>query len=270
MSDSTAGTPGTEWFCALLDTAPDVYFRYALPARRFVYVSPSVHALTSHTHHEFYADPSLCLALVSRADRRKLAQIVRARRGLTLTLHLLRDGASIPVEVRTVAVTHGRHVVAVEGLARLTASTVRPANASPADHPTQQRLAALMYEVHDLLHRVLPSSTGRQDMPRVVRVGSLSFDPDRLVAREGDEPVALTSRETLVLRYVLERPGVVITRQQLLEEVWGYRYTGDDRTVDVHVSRLRRKLPSLRDRLVAIRHVGYRLDVETAAKISNF
>jgi len=121
-----------------------------------------------------------------------------------------------------------------------------------------------MYEVHDLLQRVLPpgASTAATPAARVLRVGDLSFDPERLVVREGAELVALTSREMLVLRYFLQRPGLVVTRRQLLEDVWGYRYTGDDRTVDVHASRLRRKLPSLRDRLVAIKHVGYRLDVE--------
>ena len=74
----------------------------------------------------------------------------------------------------------------------------------------------------------------------------------------------------LVLRYLLKRPGRVVTRQQLLTDVWGYRYTGDDRTVDVHISRLRRKLPSLGNRLVAIKHVGYRLDVDAGrARIAN-
>jgi DNA-binding response OmpR family regulator len=55
----------------------------------------------------------------------------------------------------------------------------------------------------------------------------------------------------------------VVTRQQLLTDVWGYTYLGDDRTVDVHISRLRHKLRSLGSRLIAIRHVGYRLDGDT-------
>jgi DNA-binding response OmpR family regulator len=51
----------------------------------------------------------------------------------------------------------------------------------------------------------------------------------------------------------------------LLTDVWNYSYAGDDRTVDVHISRLRRKLPSLRPHLVAIKQVGYRLDGSPAA-----
>ncbi len=184
---------------------------------------------------------------------------------------MVRNGAAIPIELRTVAVTHSRRVVAIEGVARLAAPAARRASNEPADAPTQQRLAPLMYEVHDLLHRVLPpAAAAGAPASRVVRLGDLSFDPDRLVVKDGDEPVALTSREMLVLRYFLQRPGLVVTREQLLQDVWGYRYTGDQRTVDVHVSRLRRKLPSLRDRLVAVKHVGYRLDVDADVKIANF
>jgi DNA-binding response OmpR family regulator len=88
------------------------------------------------------------------------------------------------------------------------------------------------------------------------------LDEDGLTVSEEGREVALTPREVLLLRYLLQRPGRVVTRPQLLTVVWGWQYTGDDRTVDVHVSRLRRKLPSLTGRLVAIRNVGYRLDLE--------
>ncbi|MGE4054662.1 MAG: winged helix-turn-helix domain-containing protein [Vicinamibacterales bacterium] len=261
-----------EWFRALLDTAPDVYFRYALiPAPGFVYLSPSVQTLTSHTSDEFLSDPSLCVTLVPRPDRRILRQVLRARRALTVTLGVLNRGASIPIELRTVPVIHRRQVVAVEGVARLLSSTsaLAPPASSP-EPPTQQRLAALMYEVHDLLHRVLPPAAVAGRSERVVRVGDLAFDPERLAVTEAGAPVALTSRELLVLRYFLQRPDHVVTRTQLLEDVWGHLYTGDDRTVDVHVSRLRKKLPSLRSRLEAIKHVGYRLALESEAKIANF
>jgi DNA-binding response OmpR family regulator len=118
-----------------------------------------------------------------------------------------------------------------------------------------------------LLHRVLPAAvTATADGHNALRLGDLALDPDRLIVTERGEPVALTSRELLVLRYLLERPGRVVTRQQLLTDVWAYSYTGDDRTVDVHISRLRRKLPSLRGRLVAIRNIGYRLDADAPAQ----
>jgi two-component system alkaline phosphatase synthesis response regulator PhoP len=89
-----------------------------------------------------------------------------------------------------------------------------------------------------------------------------------LVVTESGQQVALTAREVQVLRYLIERPGRVVTRHHLLTDVWGYTYTGDDRTVDVHVSRLRRKLPSLRDRLLAIRNLGYRLEVDAPKRVA--
>lgn len=170
----------------------------------------------------------------------------------------------IPIEVRTVALVRHRRVVAIEGVARL----VVGAQAAPAgqettggDEPVQQRLAALMFEVHDLLHRVLPPvQVASPGGANTRRLGDLALDVDRLTVTDRGRPVALTTREVLVLRYLLERPGRVVTRQQLLTDVWAYTYTGDDRTVDVHISRLRRTLPSLRGYLTTLRNIGYRLD----------
>ena len=131
--------------------------------------------------------------------------------------------------------------------------------------PVQQRLTSLMVEVHDLLHRVLPppSALGPASAPPAATLacGDLALDEDGLTVTESGREVVLTTREVLLLRYLLQRAGRIVTRDQLLTDVWGRNYTGDDRTVDVHVSRLRRKLPSLRGRLVAIRHLGYRLDL---------
>ncbi len=272
MSTPDVRTPDPDWFRSLLDTADDVYFRYSLvPARGFVYVSPSVRALTGHGPQAFIADPSLCLGLLPRDERRRLRQILRARRGLTITLPMVRGGATVPVCIRTVAVVRSRRVVAVEGVVRPlsaldgTEGAVRSAQ-SPDDLATPQRLAALMYEVHSLLHRVMPGHISVDRAPRqVIRLGDLELDLDRLTVTEAGEPVALTGRETMVLRYLLTRPGRIVTRTQLLTDVWGYRYTGDDRTIDVHVSRLRRKLPSLASRLVAVKNVGYRVEMDGVA-----
>jgi DNA-binding winged helix-turn-helix (wHTH) protein len=272
--------PPSQWFCALLDTASDVYFRYTLAPRRrgFAYISPAVAVLTGHPPAAFVDDAGLIKRLIAPADRRLLRRMLHARRGLTTRVHLVRDGAVLPVDVRTVALVRARRVVAIEGVARLaTESSARDSahrSARGAGHdaePAQQRLAALMYEVHDLLHRMLPPSADRARTPRTLTLGALVLDPDRLIVTDSGTAVSLTSREVLVLRYLLERRGRVITRRQLLTDVWSYTYTGDDRTVDVHISRLRRKLPSLRARLVAIRHVGYRLDddEEMPARVAN-
>jgi DNA-binding winged helix-turn-helix (wHTH) protein len=223
--------------------------------------------LTGHDAEAFYADPALCLRVIARDDRHVLRQALRARRALELTVRLDREQTRVPILLRIVAVVRSGRVLALEGVARLASGDGGAATESLPENdrqPTPQRLAALMYEVHELLHRVLPPRDGRRasDPTQIVRIGDLAFDLDRLSVTESGTPVSLTSRELMVLRYLMLRPGRVVTRSQLLTDVWGYQYTGDDRTVDVHVSRLRRKLPSLNGRLLAIKHLGYRLDVE--------
>lgn len=255
--------PPSEWFCALLDTAPDVYFRYALtPPRGFAYVSPSVQSFTGRAPDDFYADRNLCLSLIVAADRPRLRRLLRSR-PQTTTIRVLRNDVAIPIEVRTVVLRRRGRPIAIEGVARLAidlpAVTSRVSHAS--SEPVQGRLAALMFEVHELLHRVLPPAErpAARTAPRVLTLGGLTLDADRLLAAESGKTIALTPKEVMLLKYFLERRERVVTRKQLLHDVWSYQYDGDDRTVDVHVARLRRKLPSLAGRLTAVRGIGYRL-----------
>jgi DNA-binding response OmpR family regulator len=71
--------------------------------------------------------------------------------------------------------------------------------------------------------------------------------------------VTLTAKEFLLLEYLLQHRGRVLSRDLLLTDVWGYRYTGGTRTVDVHVRRLREKLPLLATALVTVKQFGYKL-----------
>ena len=78
------------------------------------------------------------------------------------------------------------------------------------------------------------------------------------VSHDGRE-VNLTAKEFMLLQYFLQHRGRVLSRDVLLGDVWGYRYTGGTRTVDVHVRRLREKLPLLVDALVTVKQFGYKL-----------
>ena len=71
--------------------------------------------------------------------------------------------------------------------------------------------------------------------------------------------MTLTAKEFLLLEYLLQHRGRVLSRDVLLTDVWGYRYTGGTRTVDVHVRRLREKLPLLAEALVTVKQFGYKL-----------
>jgi DNA-binding response OmpR family regulator len=93
----------------------------------------------------------------------------------------------------------------------------------------------------------------------VLHYGALSMDLARHVVTDRGEEVHLTAKEFLLLRYLLDHPGRVLSRDLLLSDVWGYNYTGGTRTVDVHVRRLREKVPLLADALVTVKQFGYKL-----------
>jgi DNA-binding response OmpR family regulator len=97
------------------------------------------------------------------------------------------------------------------------------------------------------------------DKPIVLRLGPLAVDLARHTVTHDDREVNLTAKEFLLLQYLLEHRGRVLSRDLLLGDVWGYRYTGGTRTVDVHVRRLREKLPLLVDALVTVKQFGYKL-----------
>ena len=89
--------------------------------------------------------------------------------------------------------------------------------------------------------------------------GPLTVDVDRHIVRIDNEEVKLTAKEFLLLQYLMQHRGRVLSRDLLLSDVWGYSYTGGTRTVDVHVRRLREKLPFLTDALVTVKQFGYKL-----------
>ncbi|MFR6538340.1 MAG: winged helix-turn-helix domain-containing protein [Lachnospiraceae bacterium] len=75
----------------------------------------------------------------------------------------------------------------------------------------------------------------------------------------GDEEVELTKKEYNLLSYLIRNQGVVLTRDQLLNSIWGYDFDGETRTVDVHVRSLRQKLGNAGDCVTTVRGIGYRI-----------
>jgi DNA-binding response OmpR family regulator len=96
-------------------------------------------------------------------------------------------------------------------------------------------------------------------VPRPLAYGSIALDTDRHVVSSDGKDVTLTAKEFLLLEYLMRHRGRVLSRDVLLTDVWGYRYTGGTRTVDVHVRRLREKLPALAEGLVTVKQFGYKL-----------
>jgi DNA-binding response OmpR family regulator len=113
----------------------------------------------------------------------------------------------------------------------------------------------LMARVRALLRR----TASPEVKERVLRCGPISVDVERHTVSDNGVTVRLTAKEFLLLQYLLEHRGRVLSRDRLLSDVWDYQYPGATRTVDVHVRRLREKLPFLEQALVTVQQFGYKL-----------
>lgn len=116
------------------------------------------------------------------------------------------------------------------------------------------------FSVRELVARVKLRLRGRSGMERVHRLGGLELDHERREVRVDGVPVAVTATEFHLLECMMRQPGRVFSRESLLNEVWGVACIVTDRTVDVHVRRLRRKLeadPAKPRYIRSVRGFGY-------------
>jgi len=154
--------------------------------------------------------------------------------------------------IRTTGVSSPVILVVTEGgLAAVTAEwgvdDVLLDSAGPAEVEARLRLA---------LGRL---ATVLDDEPSEIRSGDVTIDEATYTAKVRGRTLDVTYKEFELLKYLVQHPGRVFTRAQLLQEVWGYDYFGGTRTVDVHVRRLRAKLGAEHEALIGtVRNVGYR------------
>jgi len=196
--------------------------------------------LLSHHVRILPAEPS-ALVDAPPAD----AVLLDARRDLAAARSLCRvlkaTGMSVPL---VVVLTEG-------GLAGLTAEwgvdEVLLDSAGPAEVEARLRLASGRLEAD------------REPEDVQISNGDVVIDEGTYSARVKGRLLDLTYKEFELLKYLVQHPGRVFTRAQLLQEVWGYDYFGGTRTVDVHIRRLRAKLGSEHEVLIGtVRNVGYR------------
>lgn len=113
-----------------------------------------------------------------------------------------------------------------------------------------------------------PAAPSSPPSAPVLKVGPLTIDPGAHTVRRGTQEIPLTVTEFRLLYELARHAGQVLTRDQLLELVWGYSYLGDSRLVDVHVQRLRGKVeedPAHPSLILTVRGVGYRVDRHAAS-----
>jgi two-component system response regulator MtrA len=116
------------------------------------------------------------------------------------------------------------------------------------------RMRALLRRVH-----------ADEESPRALRIGPVEIRPEEGIVKLNDEPVSLTRTEFRLLTTLASKPGRVFSREQLLQEVWGYDYFGDARLVDVHIKRLRAKVeadPHDPKIVQTVRGMGYKVSEE--------
>jgi DNA-binding response OmpR family regulator len=117
----------------------------------------------------------------------------------------------------------------------------------------------LVARVGALLRRVRAAAPPKAEAAPLA-YGGIAIDVDRHAVTVDGREVKLTAKEFLLLRYLVEHRGRLVSRDVLLRDVWGYQFTGGTRTVDVHVRRLREKIPLLAAALTTIKQFGYRLE----------
>jgi len=93
----------------------------------------------------------------------------------------------------------------------------------------------------------------------ILEYGPIRIDTGSYTVTLDGQEVKLTAKEFLLLQYFVRHRGRVLSRDLLLTDVWGYQYTGGTRTVDVHIRRLREKLPLLNDAIETVKQFGYKL-----------
>ena len=174
--------------------------------------------------------------------------VLDARRDLAIartTCRVLRaSGLTVPL---VLVLTEGGLTVVT---AEWGADDIVLENATPVEVETRFRLVMERAAVK-----------GVATKPQEILAGELVIDPGGYSARLRGRPLDLTYKEFELIKYLVQHPGRVFTRAQLLQEVWGYDYYGGTRTVDVHVRRLRAKLGPEHEQLIGtVRNVGYRFD----------
>ena len=117
----------------------------------------------------------------------------------------------------------------------------------------------LMMRIHAILKRVSPATEAGE----VLRSGGMEINFSARTVTIDGKRVQLSPKEYELLAYLAHNAGIALTREQLLQNVWGYDFFGDDRTLDTHIKLLRKNLGEYARDIVTLRGVGYRFEKES-------
>lgn len=113
----------------------------------------------------------------------------------------------------------------------------------------------VLSRVKAVLRRSIPTTVPEQ----TVELGEISLNPSKRIVLVHGEEIPLTYKEFELLHYMMTNKGIALSRDILLNEVWGFDYSGESRTVDMHIKSLRKKLGPVGDEIRTVRNVGYKI-----------
>jgi DNA-binding response OmpR family regulator len=204
-------------------------------------------------HHNIRILPAEVSALVDAPDAD--AVLLDARRELVAVRGVSRLIRTTGIDVPLILVVTEGGLTAVN--ADWGADDVLLDTAGPAEIEARLRLT---------IGRLAAARDAEPDS-QLIRTGDVVIDEASYTAKLNGRALDLTYKEFELFKFLAQHPGRVFTREQLLQEVWGYDYFGGTRTVDVHVRRLRAKLGPEHEQLIGtVRNVGYRFVTPPAAK----
>ena len=164
------------------------------------------------------------------------------------------DGVAILKKLRSCAATKKLPVI------MLTAKgseydTVRGLDSGADDYiPKPFRMMELLSRIRAVIRR-----TASEENIEEYQIGGLYVCPSQHIVKVHDKTVTLTLKEFELLCLLLSKPEMVFTRSQLLNQIWGYEFDGESRTVDVHIRSLRQKLGDVGECIETVRGVGYKI-----------
>ena len=204
---------------------------------------------------EAYALSSTGFSVESFAESKTFFASVRDRLPDLVLLDIMlpgEDGMAILKRLRADAATQAIPIIMVTAKTSET-DKVKGLDAGADDYLTKPfGVLELVSRCKALLRRAHRKST-------VLTFESIELDDDRHCVTVDGTETELTFKEYGLLKYLLENSGMPVTRDRLMEAVWGFAFTGETRTVDMHIKTLRKKLGAAGQLIETVRNVGYRL-----------
>ena len=115
-------------------------------------------------------------------------------------------------------------------------------------------------EVISRVRAVLRRCADNEPTDAVLSIGGITIHIDKRSVSAADKEVVLTYKEFELLHYLMVNEGIVLTRNKILEKVWGFDYYGESRTIDAHIRSLRQKLADCGEMVKTVRNVGYKIE----------